>query len=84
MFTVKVCNPGMTTYYETDAVSVEAIESGHQCVQFFAQGENRSMAIRNTRENPPESDNPVTSGGIPLVNRIYLINDHGKTVDIFR
>lgn len=78
MFTVKVCSPGMTQYFETDGVREEKLHNGRTRISFYAQGENRDIMVAAKDEEPQQHDDFL------VVSRIYLINDHGKTVDIFK
>lgn len=78
MFTVKVCNPGMTTYFTTTAVSQEVLEGGFECVRFYAENEDKRIIVYPA--NADETGKPDWA----TAERIYLINEQGKTVDIFK
>ncbi|QDP66552.1 MAG: hypothetical protein Tp1111DCM1126091_58 [Prokaryotic dsDNA virus sp.] len=78
MFTVKVCNPGHTTYFTTTAVDHQVVECGFEYLSFFAENENKTIII-----HPSESDDSNIPD-FPTAERVYLINEQGKTVDIFR
>lgn len=77
MFTVKVCNPRHTTYFTTTAVDHEKV-GDRDILGFYADGENKKILIY------PENADETGLPNLPHAERVYLINEAGKTVDIFK
>ncbi|MDF0750299.1 hypothetical protein NLU14_08655 [Marinobacter sp. 71-i] len=78
MFTVKICNPGDTKYFETESIHHEVIDAG-ETLRFSAAGREHWWMLDDPRHG--SSSDPH---GIEKAERIYVMNESGKTVDIFR
>lgn len=79
MFTIKVCNQGTHTYFETDAVTQIVLEDGFISLRFKAQGEERDIIFWGLATGDKEIPEYL-----PSAERAYIMNDQGKTIDIIR
>tara|TARA_R100000388_G_C7187630_1_gene131874 strand:+ start:242 stop:514 length:273 start_codon:yes stop_codon:yes gene_type:complete len=78
MFTVKVCNPGSTLYFETAFVSTEALKNDLECLRFESQGHTHSIILHDFYSDSADLE------CFTKAQRVYLMNDQGKTIDVFR
>lgn len=79
MFTVKICNQGHNTYFETDAFTTEVLEAGTVALRFSAQNDEKCImfaGVSGNMERLPE--------GASTAERAYIMNDQGKTIEVIR